>query len=84
MILGIGTTPAAQRVMAFRKRVTHRLARSEVKKRRPRSVRRLSEITSRQQQTQRRLLDWLRAEYEIEKPSNKLLAVAEIDSDTWV
>ncbi len=38
------------------------------------AVRRLIEITSRQQQTQRTLLDWLRVEYAIEKPSNKLLA----------
>jgi hypothetical protein len=29
------------------------------------------------------LLDWLRAEYGIENPSNKLLSVAELDSDTW-
>jgi hypothetical protein len=29
------------------------------------------------------LLDWLRVEYGIEKPSNKLLAVAELGSDTW-
>ena len=36
-------------------------------------VRRLIEITSRQQQTQCTLLDWLRMEYGIEKPSNKLL-----------
>jgi hypothetical protein len=43
----------------------------------------LIEIASRQQQTQRTLLDWLRVEYAIEKPSNKLLAVAELDSDTW-
>jgi SAM-dependent methyltransferase len=48
------------------------------------SVRRLIEITSRQQQTQRTLLDWLRVEYAIAKASNKLLAVAELDSDTWV
>ena len=41
-------------------------------------------ITSRQPQTQRTLLDWLRAEYAIEKPSHKLLAVAELDSDTLV
>jgi hypothetical protein len=34
-------------------------------------VRRLLAITSRQQQTQRTLLDWLRVEYGIEKPSNK-------------
>jgi hypothetical protein len=44
----------------------------------------LVEITSHQQQTQRTLIDWLRVEYEIEKPSNKLLDVAELDSDTWV
>ena len=30
------------------------------------------------------LLDWLRVEYEIEKPGNKLLAAAELDSDIWV
>jgi hypothetical protein len=42
------------------------------------------EITSRQQQTQRTLLDWLRMEYAIEKPSNKLLAATDLDSDTWV
>jgi hypothetical protein len=48
------------------------------------AVRRLIEITSRQQQTQRTLLDWLRMEYAIEKPSNKLLAATDLDSDTWV
>ena len=31
----------------------------------------LVEVTSRQQQTQRTLLDWLREEYAIEKPSAK-------------
>jgi len=30
------------------------------------------------------LLDWLRLEYAIEKPSNKLLAASDLDSDTWV
>ena len=30
------------------------------------------------------MLDWLRVEYAIEKPSNKLLAVTNLDSDTWV
>jgi hypothetical protein len=44
----------------------------------------LIEIRSRQQQTQHTLLDWLRVEYGIEKPSNMLLAVADLDSDTWV
>ena len=47
-------------------------------------IRRLIELTGRQQQTQRTLLDWLRMEYAIEKPSNKLLAATELDSDTWV
>jgi hypothetical protein len=44
----------------------------------------LVEVASCQKQTQRTLLDWLRMEYAIEKPSNKLLAVTELDSDTWV
>jgi hypothetical protein len=30
------------------------------------------------------LLDCLRVEYAIEKPSNKLLAVAGLDPDTWM
>ena len=30
------------------------------------------------------MLDWLRMEYAIEKPSNKLLAAAELASDAWV
>jgi hypothetical protein len=30
------------------------------------------------------LLDWLHVEYEIEKPSTKLLSVTDLDSDTWV
>ena len=47
-------------------------------------VRRLIEITSRQQQTQRTSLDWLRGEQGIEKVSNKLLAVAELHFDAWV
>ena len=44
----------------------------------------LIKLTSRQKQTQRTLPDWLRMEYAIEKPSNKLLAATELDSDTWV
>jgi hypothetical protein len=42
------------------------------------------ELAGRQQQTQRTLLDWLRVEYGIEKPSNKLLALTDLDSNTWV
>ena len=30
------------------------------------------------------LLDWLRVEYAIDKPSNKLLAATDLDSDTWI
>jgi hypothetical protein len=30
------------------------------------------------------LLDWLRVRYGIEKPSNKLLALTDLDSNTWV
>jgi hypothetical protein len=37
-----------------------------------------------QQQTRRVLLDWLRVEYAIERPSNKLLAATDLDSDTWI
>ena len=55
-----------------------------MQKGRPHFVRRLIEITSRQQQTQRTLLASLRVEYAIEKPSNKLLAATDLDSDTWV
>jgi hypothetical protein len=45
-------------------------------------VRRLLATTSSQQQTQRALLDSLRVEYGIEKPSNKLLALTDLDSNT--
>ena len=47
-------------------------------------VRRLCEIGTRQQQTQRTFLDWLHVEYAIEKSGNKLQAIAELDSDTLV
>jgi hypothetical protein len=43
-----------------------------------------SAITSRQQQTQHTVPDWLRAEFAIEKLGNKLLAMTGLDSDTWV
>ena len=48
------------------------------------AVRRLIEITSRQQQTQRTLLDCLRVDYGIEMTSNKLLALTDLDSNTGV
>lgn len=41
-------------------------------------------MPSRQQQIQRMLPDWLRVEYAIEKPGNKLQAVAVLDADTLV
>jgi hypothetical protein len=44
----------------------------------------LTETTSYQHRTQRTLLDRLRMEYAIEKPSNKVLAATDLDSDTWV
>src|SRR5437764_230415 len=47
-------------------------------------VTRLAEISNLQFGTQKTILDWLRVEYAIEKPSNKLLAMAELNSDTWV
>ncbi len=47
-------------------------------------VRRLIELTTHQQKTQHTLLDWLRVEYNIEKPGTKLLTPADLDSDTWV
>ena len=46
--------------------------------------RRLIELTSLQKEIQRTLPDWLRMEYGIGKPSNKLLALTELDSNTWV
>jgi hypothetical protein len=48
------------------------------------AVRRLIEITSSQQQTESTILDWLRVEYGIEKPGNKLQSLTTLDSDTFV
>ncbi len=48
------------------------------------AVRRLIDITASQQQTQRTVLDWLRVEYAIEKPGNKLQLLTDLDSDTFV
>ena len=41
-------------------------------------------ITASHQQTHRTVLDWLRVEYAIEKPSNKLQALTDLDSDTFI
>jgi hypothetical protein len=48
------------------------------------AVRRLIEITASQQQMHRTVLDWLRVEYAIEKPSQKLQALTELDSDSFI
>jgi hypothetical protein len=48
------------------------------------AVRRLIDITASQQQTQRAVLDWLRVEYAIEKPSQKLAALTDLDSDAFI
>lgn len=45
---------------------------------------RLIEITAARQQTQSALNDWLRVEFGIEKPGNKLQAITSLDSDTFV
>jgi hypothetical protein len=48
------------------------------------AIRRLIEITSREQITCRDLLDWLRMEHGIEKPSMKLQSPTTLDSDAFV
>ncbi|WP_395745417.1 Eco57I restriction-modification methylase domain-containing protein [Prosthecobacter sp.] len=48
------------------------------------AVSRLIDISDSQQQTQHTVLDWLRVEYAIEKPSQKLAALNELDSDAFV
>ena len=44
----------------------------------------LIEVTAAQQHTQRIVLDWLKAEYAIEKPGNKLQSLTDLDSDTFI
>ena len=48
------------------------------------AVRRIIEITASQQATRRTVLDWLRVEYEIEKPTLKLQSPVDLDSDAFV
>jgi len=48
------------------------------------AARRLIEITKKKQETTRDLLDWLRMEYEIEKPGRKLQASYTLDSDAFI
>lgn len=52
--------------------------------RQQRHSRRLIDITTSQKQTQRTVLDWLRVEYAIEKPSQKLAALTDLDSDAFI
>src|SRR5205823_10684041 len=45
-------------------------------------VRRLIEITGKQHEGRRAVLDWLRVEHGIEKPTQRLQDVAALDADT--
>lgn len=47
-------------------------------------MRRIIEITESQQATRRSILDWLRVEYEIEKPTLKLRSPIDLDNDGFV
>lgn len=48
------------------------------------AVGRLIEITAFQQKTHDTILDWLRVEYAIGKPTNKLQNLAALDSDSFI
>ncbi|MGO9111380.1 MAG: Eco57I restriction-modification methylase domain-containing protein, partial [Thermoguttaceae bacterium] len=48
------------------------------------AVTRVIEIAGKQQETRRVILDWLRLQYEIEKPSLKLQSPIDLDSDGFV
>ena len=48
------------------------------------AAKRLVEIARTQQATRHDLLDWLRVEYEIAKPTMKLQSPTELDSDSFV
>jgi hypothetical protein len=48
------------------------------------AVRRLVEMAKQERQTEAGLLDWLRVEYEIEKPTLRLQSPIELDSDGFV
>ena len=48
------------------------------------AVRRLLEISANHQQVHHTILDWLRVEYAIEKPGNKLQSLTDLDSDAFV
>lgn len=47
-------------------------------------VRQLTEVTRYRQQTNRDVLDWLRVEHDIDKPSKKLKSLTDLDSDAFV
>jgi DNA-directed RNA polymerase subunit H (RpoH/RPB5) len=48
------------------------------------AVGRLVEITRTQQTTRRQILDWLRVEHEVEKPTLKLQSPCDLDCDSFV
>ncbi len=48
------------------------------------AAKRLVEIAGKQQETRRVILDWLRLQYEIEKPSLKLQSPVNLDSDGFI
>jgi len=48
------------------------------------AVARLLEITGKQSEGRRRFLDWLRVEFAVEKPSQKLQDVPALDTDTLI
>jgi hypothetical protein len=48
------------------------------------TVNRLIEITASRHQTKETLLDWLRVEYAIEKPTNKLQNLTTLDSNSFI
>ena len=48
------------------------------------TVQRIVEIAAQQQETRRTILDWLRLQYEIEKPSLKLQSPINLDSDGFI
>ncbi len=57
---------------------------SEIRKATEAAVRRLIEIQASQQKNKHTVLDWLRMEYAIEKPSNKLQSLTDLDSDAFI
>lgn len=55
-----------------------------IRRKTEKAVNRLVDITQAQQETRRNILDWLRVEYEIEKPTMKLQSPVGLDCDSFV